>query len=122
MDITKAMVHLVDLGVKHIIIEYSGSGDSGAIDGIAFSKIARQSSTDSDEDYCPKEMVNRDVYDIIDKRAYNLLDDIEDWYNNDGGYGKIIIQVPSGEYTIENNINIMDVETYYHEGKLTDKD
>ena len=112
MDITKAMMHLVDLGVKSIIVNYSGSGDSGQIDEILFQ--------DSEDNETTQEVYS-DVRDIIEKRSYDLLNPIEDWYNNEGGYGQIVIQVPSGEYTIENNIYITETETYNHEGQLTDK-
>ena len=115
MEIAKAMMHLQDLGVKQVIIRYSGSGDSGQIDDIFYIRSSddEESSTDIG--------VNDTVHSIIESRSYTLLNPIEDWYNNEGGYGTIKIEVPSGEYHIENNINIVNVETYEHEGQLEDK-
>jgi hypothetical protein len=49
-----------------------------------------------------------------------MLDDIEDWYNNDGGYGTVTINLNDFTYSIENNVRITDVETYNHEGELKD--
>ena len=50
-----------------------------------------------------------------------LLNDIEDWWNNDGGYGTVCILVPSGKYKIVNDIRVTEVETFYHEGTLIEK-
>jgi hypothetical protein len=115
MNIAKAMMHLEDLGVKKVIVKYSGGGDSGQIDEILFSK-----TEDDDENDGEDIGVNKEVLEIIEAKAYRLLNPIEDWYNNDGGYGTVIIQVPTGEYNIENNIYITETETYEHDGKLED--
>jgi hypothetical protein len=115
MKIAKLMLHLQDEGVKTIFVKYSGGGDSGQIDSITFSKTTEEDNADIVNLNLPDELSN-----TLYSRAYKLLDPIEDWYNNDGGYGEIQIKVPTGEYTIVNNIYYNQVDTYEHEGNLKD--
>lgn len=112
------MFHLEDLGVKKIIVKYSGGGDSGQIDEVFFSKTGE----DDDELTAEQAGVKAEAVDIIESKTYKLLNPIEDWYNNDGGYGIVTIQVPSGDYNIENNVYHMETETYEHDGQLEDNE
>jgi hypothetical protein len=59
-----------------VIIEYSGSGDSGAIDDIIVEGT----------------VVTTELRDKIEELCWKLIDSKESgFYNNDGGYGEIII-------------------------------
>jgi len=112
LDWEGLMFKLEDLGVKQIKVEYSGEGDSGQIDETFFEnkegedliQEISESIVDFVHDYCYDHILNTDI--------------IEDWINNEGGRGTVKIQVPSGEYTVENNIRIEQYETYNHEGML----
>jgi hypothetical protein len=59
--------------------------------------------------------------DISDFAEETILNDIEDWWNNDGGYGTLAIMVPSGKYRVQNTIYITNTEDYFHEGDLLSK-
>lgn len=113
-----SLLKLADLGVTAIRISYSGSGDDGSIDEV----LATKDNADDFEDIYSLDFFeeidseNRTV--IADWCVEKLLNDIEDWWNNDGGYGYLYIKIPSGEYKIENNINY--VETFNHSGKILD--
>lgn len=112
LNLVAAMLQLQDLGVCKIQVEYSGSGDSGDIDDVSF--LNKDGNDVS---------VNSEIRDMIEEICYNnLLDKIEDWYNNDGGWGMIVIDVPSCEYTIDNHIQITNYEVYNHEGSLKDEE
>jgi hypothetical protein len=50
-----------------------------------------------------------------------LLNDIEDWWNNDGGFGHVNIDVEEGTYEIQNSIRVTDYEEYNHTGNLFEK-
>lgn len=130
IEMTGLMMHLADLGVTGILVIYSGGGDSGAIDDIIYTtdkfdeddEIAID-QIDSLDAYTPhaKYLCNLDqtIHDdlnnfLIDK----LLDEVEDWWNNEGGYGRVSILVPSGKYKINNSIYITHTEDYLHEGDL----
>lgn len=113
-----SLLKLADLGITAIRISYSGSGDDGSIDEV----LATKDNADDFEDIYSLDFFeeidseNRTV--IADWCVEKLLNDIEDWWNNDGGYGYLYIKIPSGEYKIENNINY--VETFNHSGKILD--
>jgi hypothetical protein len=114
-----SLLKLADLGVTAIRISYSGGGDDGSIDEIL---ATRDKIDDFDDVYSLDffeeiDSENRTV--IADWCHEKLLNDIEDWWNNEGGYGYLYIKIPSGEYKIENNIQY--IETYNHSGKILDK-
>ena len=50
-----------------------------------------------------------------------LLNNLEDWWNNDGGFGDLCICIPSGQYSIYNHIRYYDTEDYMHDGNLFEK-
>ena len=106
---------------KSILVYYEGSGDSGAIDRVSLSKI----EFDSDDfTYWNHESVCRGIEDakleslIIDFVENKLLQNIEDWWNNEGGNGTVLIKIPSGEYHIYNDIRVIEYENYKHEGNI----
>ena len=113
-----SLLKLADLGITAIRISYSGGGDDGSIDEV----LATEDDADDFEDVYSLDFFeeidseNRTV--IADWCHEKLLNDIEDWWNNEGGYGYLYIKIPSGEYKIENNINY--VETFNHSGKILD--
>jgi hypothetical protein len=98
----KHIIKANDDGYRYIIITYNGSGDSGAIEEIYLSK-----TIDDIRDTTPLISSDREP---IESWAYNaILDKISDWYNNDGGYGTIVIDVNDCTYTVENNIRYMEI-------------
>ena len=130
---TSLLIQLADLGVTGIQISYEGSGDSGCIDEVlyttdklpenledAFDKIRSLNSWQEDAKYL-RNLDSGLSSDIESFAEEKILDSIEDWWNNDGGYGTMCILVPSGKYQVENNIRITEVETFEHDGSLIDK-
>lgn len=130
---TGLLIKLADLGVTGIQIYYEGSGDSGCIDEVlyttdklpeneedAFDKIRSLNSWQEDAKYL-RNLDSGLSSDIESFAEEKILDSIEDWWNNDGGYGTLCILVPSGKYDIMNNVRITEVETYQHVGNLIDQ-
>ena len=130
---TSLLIQLADLGVTGIQIYYEGSGDSGCIDEVlyttdklpeniqdAFDKIRSLNSWEEGAKYL-RNLDSGLSSDIESFAEEKILDSIEDWWNNDGGYGTMCILVPSGKYDIMNNIRITEVETYEHVGNLIDQ-
>jgi hypothetical protein len=133
MDMIGTLVRLADLGVTGIKVQYEGSGDSGAIENVVYTM---EKMVEDEEDAFDN--IN-DIYvwdqkilhlqdldsglssDIANFVEEQLLQDVENWWNNDGGYGAVCILVPSGKYKIFNDIRITEVESYFHEGSLIEK-
>jgi uncharacterized protein DUF6878 len=80
---------LRELGIKHALVEFSGSGDSGQIDDCypegsdGYGVFATKTLT---VDTSQPSILLRDLMiELSDEILWN--DEIPDWYNNDGGYG-----------------------------------
>ena len=124
-DMTGLLLQLADLGVTGIKIIYSGGGDSGAIDDIIYTteEVTFLEDLENLDQYGENVLNLRDLStslysDIEDFATSKLLDNVEDWWNNEGGYGTVLITIPSGNYTINNNIYFTETETYNHNGNL----
>jgi hypothetical protein len=121
-ELMQTLIQLADLGVTGIRINYEGGGDSGCIEDIMY----------TDKEGVSLEEVQNLPWDSKDLRKLSsefstnienftidtILDDIEDWWNNEGGNGTLAILVPSGEYNVENNIRRIDYDEFFHEGNL----
>ena len=133
MDMIGTLVRLADLGVTGIKVQYEGSGDSGAIENVVYTlEKMVEDEEDAFDDINDIYVWNQDILhlqdldsglssDIANFVEEQLLNDIEDWWNNDGGSGAVCILVPSGKYKIFNDIRITQIEKYFHEGSLIEK-
>jgi hypothetical protein len=126
-QLMEVLIQLADQGVTGIKVHYDGSGDSGAIENIVYTDIENANFSDIDLVSAWNEdmnlaTINSTAYSNIENFAHEvILDQIEDWWNNEGGYGDLLIKVPSGEYIVNNNVRIMNVEEYNHHGNLFKK-
>ena len=130
---TSLLIQLADLGVTGIQIYYEGSGDSGCIDEVlyttdklpedeekAFDKLRSLNSWEEGAKYL-RNLDSGLSSDIENFATEKILDDLENWWNDEGGYGTMCILVPSGKYDVMNNVRITEVDTYTHEGSLINK-
>lgn len=108
---------LKDEGVNIIYINYSGGGDEGYIDDISYYK---EFIPDNFRESISIDItVNEKLEELFKTYCSDqLLENIEDWYNNEGGYGHIIFNVNDKSYKIENNIYRQEVDTFSHNGEL----
>jgi len=127
-EMTGLLLKLADLGVTGIKIFYSGSGDSGDIDDVVYTTTKEVSFYDimnlSNYGEGILHLADLDGYlrdDLIDFANEKILNDLEDWWNNDGGYGVMLIKIPSGQYEITNTIYVTDTEEFEHDGDLISK-
>jgi|LakMenEpi03Aug12_release.lakeMendotaPanAssembly.Ray.scaffolds.fasta_scaffold187812_1 hypothetical protein len=107
---SEVILELKDLSVDRVEIQYSGSGDSGDIDDVTYYDKAGE-GVEIEEKY-------EEVHEKVKDYALIILNDIEDWWNNDGGYGILNLFITENTYSIENHIYITDTEDYFHEGDL----
>jgi len=127
-EMTGLLLKLADLGVTGIKIFYSGGGDSGDIDDVIYTTTKEASFYDimnlSTYGEGFLHLADLDGYlrdDLIDFANEKILNDLEDWWNNDGGYGVMLIKIPSGQYEINNTIYVTDTEEFGHDGDLISK-
>ena len=125
---TGLLLRLADLGITGIKVRYEGSGDSGAIEQIAYTHNSCETPKDVDNeidvwdhDYDLEKLDSVLYHEIYHFAENKILDDIEDWWNNDGGFGELCICIPSGKYMINNHVRISNTEEFFHEGSLIDK-
>jgi hypothetical protein len=124
-EMTDLLLKLADLGVTGIKIFYSGGGDSGDIDDIVYTTTKEASFDDINtlnsygENLLNLHTLDDELSDKIkDFANEKILNDLEDWWNNDGGYGVMLIKIPSGQYEINNTIYVTDTEEFEHNGNL----
>ena len=129
-EMTGLLLQLADLGVTGIRIYYEGGGDDGSIESITYTTGRAADYTDEemfeivkDVDYLNSEndlsVLNNELSRKLEEFAHcTILDNIEDWWNNDGGYGTLCILIPSGKYVIENNVRYSEFHNYIHTSDL----
>lgn len=128
IEMTGLLLKLADMGITGIKVHYDGGGDSGAIESISYTTEPCETPDDVEEyaeswspDSNLADLVSTGDYSLIEDFAHELLEDIEDWWNNEGGFGDMSICVPSGQYIIDNHVRYYSTEDYQHEGNLIDK-
>ena len=127
-ELTGLLLKLADLGVTGIKVDYDGAGDSGAIGSIGYTKERCETPEDVndkiDSYHNDLDLVDLDyeLFAKIESFAENtLLSNIENWWDQEGGYGELCICVPSGKYIINNHVRIIETEDYFHDGNLLEK-
>ena len=114
------------LQISKVEVEFSGSGDSGSINDIwcdnqavklkeykvrAITKLSYydQKANDWVETYVEKQT---SLHDALETFTYEELSKTGiDWYNNDGGQGKLEIDFTDGEPRVDLNVSVNIVET-----------
>lgn len=120
------LLKLKDYGVKYVWCYYSGGGDSGAIDEFSFFGESEnidfdiESSCFTISDKAEKlNLINESsLWNLVENKFWDVLQNVEDWYNNDGGFGEILLSVDTGDYIIDNNCYISNSERFMHTGKF----
>ena len=128
LELTSLLFKLADLGITGIKVHYDGGGDSGAIEQIAYTTkvLATPEDVNDEIDVWENEMslaaLDSGLYALVEEFAQDqILNDIEDWWNNEGGFGDLCICVPSGKYIINNSVRITETEDFFHNGSLLEK-
>ena len=101
---------LRDEGVTHVEINYSGSGDSGSVEDVYITK------GNSSKDYNQEEADRlHAIFDAeLQDLGYHILENHYswDWYNNEGGYGSVGINVATSDISINGYVReVVDAST-----------
>lgn len=122
-------------GISKVVVDYSGSGDSGNIDGatcfdanegeVPIGHISLMWLPENTQVYnslthkwdrVVKPDEERPLEDILRDVCNDALEDTGlDWYNNDGGQGQLVIEFESDgtpRITLDVGVNIMSTEDH----------
>jgi len=119
--ISKALAKLKKLGATEVVIFFDGSGDSGSIESVSIRQSdgkavpnlddlfvdypVEKSQYISGEWFNDVEIKQMPIADALEKYTYDELDRTNvDWYNNDGGFGELRIEL-SDDVSIELEVN-----------------
>jgi hypothetical protein len=129
ISLTKIVMSLRDLGCEYIFAYYCGGGDSGAIEyiyyfGDGFAEHFESgclSEGDHVSDHVDIDSAPVGTEQLIEDLFHEKLNTVEDWWNNDGGYGYIALRLEDLSYLIDNNTYYTQTEHWGHEGSFKDE-
>jgi len=120
------------LGAREVVVEFSGAGDSGQIDSVYYldknnepqdipkDMIAWTSQTYGHEQPKTEEST---LEDAIEDICYRSLDGTGlDWYNNEGGQGRLIIDFKKSPPKTTLHVGINEMTTEDHEFDLDEEE
>ena len=106
------------LGYKYIKILYSGGGDSGEIDEMYITKETIDDLHDTYGTEWVALIEDKDYGILQDFACENIIEKYEDWWNNDGGSGSLLINLLDGEFKVINEIYYQQSDTFEHDGNI----
>ncbi len=125
-NLRRVLPILREHGLGSVTVEFDGYGDSGSIAAIHYDVDAFDDSAiqievrDVESNFQPgqgwvRTQIDKQttLHDAIEAVTYDYLTETGvDWYNNDGGFGELIINVDDGSVSLE-------VSTRFTESQLT---
>jgi hypothetical protein len=122
---THVLFNLAAQGFEYIKIQYSGGGDSGCIDDVyllfhgTVTIEDGEVSENNDRDYGTPDYVLKEL--IEEKATTHVLDEADDWWNNEGGGGTLYISTLDGTYYGNHYVNVSDTIDSTLTGKFGDE-
>lgn len=120
---THILFNLAGQGYSCIRVEYSGGGDEGHIQDI---NVMLRKGTNPDVEFYEQAgedgpPLDEKLADIIRDKAYKyILDNADDWCNNEGGGGTLYISTDDGEYYADHYVNQITTYDSILKGQLFD--
>lgn len=112
--------------VKHVTVSFDGGGDDGSISDVSFgqSKIDAEalkveveiaSRLLQNDKWITSRLVERhDLQSAIEAVTNDYLEETDvDWYNGDGGYGELNIDVEAGTVSLEVSVRYTESSTQF---------
>jgi hypothetical protein len=111
-DLKELINKLRGIGAAKVVAEYDGSGDSGEVNEV------------SARDAAGKEVkLDEDIRKAIDDAACAFLDEYGiDWYNNEGGCGKYILDTMAATQRLEHSERVTTTEDSCYDSDPIDMD
>lgn len=111
---TQLLFTLQLAGVDRVYAYFDGYGDSGEVTSVSFYDASGE-TMNVDHIHLHGKPIDEVVDKIVDKYLDTWIEC--DWWNNDGGFGEINLDVTSGVITSEANVRITEShleESYQH--------
>jgi hypothetical protein len=119
------------LGANEVVVEFSGAGDSGQIDSVYYldknnepQDIPNDMIAWTKQTYGSQEPTTERtlLQDVIEDLCYRALDGTGlDWYNNEGGQGRLIIDFKVNPPKTILHVGINEMITEDHEFDLDEE-
>ena len=100
-ELKKIIEELKADGIDNVHVEFNGGGDEGSIDSI---------------DYHPEKPRIGFNQDVFEELLYDYLNDKGDWYHNEGGGGKVDIDVVEGTISCDMYFNEVHQDWHHYDG------
>lgn len=121
LEQAKAILRLCkEKGATEIVVRFDGSGDSGSIDDV-YIDLKEPLIVEYDEEttrYEDNKWVTTSttkqvqLTDALEQITYDMLEKTGiDWYNNEGGYGELNVDLVQGTIQLEVNSRYTEVTT-----------
>ncbi|GAA5367196.1 DUF6878 family protein [Streptococcus uberis] len=96
-------------GITSIYVDFNGSGDSGSMDHVCFDVAEGREAVLYDD-------LDAELVLWVEKVADQAVEATGlDWYNNEGGYGKVVFNPTDGSVEVEMNQAVLTHDTSTHE-------
>jgi len=128
LNMAAVITELKDNGVEFVGCYYEGGGDSGAIEHYCFfneefnmrwdDNNGVDYSEEGNMDSTVDEKLRLNVETKLEDLFYRQLNNIEDWWNNDGGSGSMVLNLATMEFKISNYVRYTSTEEYFHDGTV----
>ncbi len=120
---------LRERGVQSVHVDFDGVGDSGSIGqiectpgehGDVLNEIiehpATQRSFEDGRWVSRVHQTRQTLREALEELTYEYLEETGvDWYNNDGGYGELIVDVPQGSVFLDVNVRFTEATNEVHQ-------
>lgn len=115
-------------GIEAVTVSFNGEGDSGSIEEVSYEPcenpdalkatpiehISTSSYFEGGEWRRTARPEQSTLHEAIDALTNDYLEETGiDWYNNDGGYGELVIDVQAGTVCLEVNVRFTEERTEY---------
>jgi hypothetical protein len=126
-NLRRVLQVLREQGVNHVRVSFDGSGDSGSIDWVEFDPPINSDTIRIETITVSREHVDGQwryargtaetgIADAIEEITYDYLAKSNvDWYNNDGGFGDLVIDVLEGTVQLDVSVRVTESQSAYSE-------
>jgi hypothetical protein len=98
-----------DRGITSVYVDFNGAGDSGSMDHVCFD-VAKG------KDEVGYEQLDTELVSWLEKVADQAVEATGvDWYNNEGGNGRVVFNPTDGSVEVEMNQAVTTYDTSTHE-------